>query len=434
MVMPRHTGVIAIVLLAAVLAMPATAAQARPKGPDKAFRTPIAHGATAAHTAVSRNKLAKGLAKLFRKVGKSGAFVFDPSANKVLFGRKGGRSRILASNSKLFTTSTALSKFLPETRLHTTAWSADDISDGVSQGLYLRGGGDPTLSASGLTKLADRVRAAGVTTVQGALRYDDTFLDHVTGIPEHGITSERVGTLSGLTVDNGSSGDPARSAAQRFEDALRKNGISIGNSVTPGTVPQSANQIADYGSATMADLVQDTNVPSNNFFAEMLLKDVGGQFGSSGSTAGGIDVVRRFASQQGAGFNGENGSGLTRRNKASPASVVKLLDSMIEIDKKKSPQEQLAQERLRDAWIDSLAVAGRSGTVASRMRGTAAAGNCHVKTGTLNRVSALSGYCFRGGDDADHAVIFSLLMNNVDVNRAHVVQDRMAALIARFSR
>ncbi len=432
--MLRHKGVIGIALLVAALIAPATAAQARPQAPDKAFATPVAYGAAAAHTAVSRSKLAAGLGKLFRRVGKSGAFVFDPSTHQVLFARKGGRTRILASNSKLFTTSTALARFLPETRLHTTAWSTDDISDGVSQGLYLRGGGDPTLSATGLTKLADRVRAAGVTTVQGPLRYDDSFLDHVAGIPEHGITPEGVGTLSGLVVDNGSSSDPAKSAAQKFEDALRKDGISIGNSVTPASVPQGANQIADYGSETMADLVQDTNVPSNNFYAEMLLKDVGAQFGSSGSTAGGIDVVRRFASSQGAQFNGENGSGLTRRNKASPASVVKLLASIIEIDKKKSPDEQLAQERLRDAWIDSLAVAGRTGTVAHRMRGTAAAGNCHLKTGTLDGVSALSGYCFRGGDDADHAVIFSLLMNRVNVDRAHVVQDRMAALIARFSR
>jgi serine-type D-Ala-D-Ala carboxypeptidase/endopeptidase (penicillin-binding protein 4) len=431
--MPTYRGAIAIALLVAALTLPASAAFARPHGPDRAFKTPVAYGAAAAHTAVSRGKLATGLAKLFRKVGKSGAFVYDPAAKSVLFSRKGGRSRILASNSKLFTTSTALSRFLPETRLHTTAWSTDDINDGVSQGLYLRGSGDPTLSATGLTKLADRVRSAGVTTVQGPLRYDDSFLDHVTGVPEHGITPEGVGTLSGLTVDDGSSSDPARGAAQRFEDALRKDGISIGNSVTPATLPQSASQIADYGSETMADLVQDTNVPSNNFFAEMLLKDVGGQFGSSGSTAGGLDLVRQFASKQGARFNGENGSGLTRRNKASPVSVVKLLDSMIEIDTKKSPEEQLAQERLRDAWIDSLAVAGRTGTVANRMRGTAAAGNCHLKTGTLDGVSALSGYCFRGGDDADHAVIFSLLMNKTDVNHAHVVQDRMAALIARFS-
>src|SRR5262249_32385556 len=132
--------------------------------------------------------------------------------------------------------------------------------------------------------------------------------------------------------------------------------------------------------------------------------------------------------------NGENGSGLTRRNKASPAAVVKLLDSMIEVDQNSSPSAQADQERLRDAWIDSLAVAGRSGTVAHRLRGTAAQGRCHLKTGTLDGVSALSGYCFRGGDDADHAVIFSLLMNRVNVNRAHVVQDRMASLIARYRR
>src|SRR5207342_572161 len=108
--MVRHRGTILVALLAAALTLTA-AAQARPSGPDKAFRTPIAHGAAAAHTAVSSSKLNVGLARLFRRVGKSGAFVFDPSTHQVLFSRKGGRARILASNSKLFTTSTALSEF-----------------------------------------------------------------------------------------------------------------------------------------------------------------------------------------------------------------------------------------------------------------------------------------------------------------------------------
>jgi D-alanyl-D-alanine carboxypeptidase/D-alanyl-D-alanine-endopeptidase (penicillin-binding protein 4) len=184
----------------------------------------------------------------------------------------------------------------------------------------------------------------------------------------------------------------------------------------------------------MADLIQDTNVPSNNFFAEMLLKDLGGAFGGSGSTAAGVAVVKSFAADQGASFNGENGSGLTRRNKASPVSVVRLLDSMIEVDETTTPASQLDQRSQRDAWIDSLAVAGRSGTLARRMRGTAARNRCHAKTGTLNGVSALSGYCFEGVEDADHAVVFSLLMNRADVNRAHVVQDRMAALMARYRR
>jgi D-alanyl-D-alanine carboxypeptidase/D-alanyl-D-alanine-endopeptidase (penicillin-binding protein 4) len=107
---------------------------------------------------------------------------------------------------------------------------------------------------------------------------------------------------------------------------------------------------------------------------------------------------------------------------------------LLDVDPNTPPEAQAEQVQRRDAWVNSLAIAGRTGTLARRMRGTAAQRRCHAKTGTLNGVSALSGYCFRGGNDADHATIFSLLMNSVDVNRAHLIQDRMAALIARYSR
>jgi D-alanyl-D-alanine carboxypeptidase/D-alanyl-D-alanine-endopeptidase (penicillin-binding protein 4) len=427
-----RTGAI-VAALAGALVLPA-AADGRGIPPDRPAVTPIAHASAKANKSVSAPRLRTALTRLFRRVGKSGAMVFDPATDTVLFAQKARRPRILASNTKLFTTATAVARFGAEGRLATAAWSVDDISDGISEGLYLRGGGDPTLSTASLTKLADRVRAAGIVSVQGPLRYDDSFFDRQTGIPQHGIRAERVGTLSALTIDGGSPSDPAKTSAQRFVAALRKAGITIGNGVAPGLVVPGFVRIAEFGSPTMADLIEDTNVPSNNFLAEMLLKDIGGEFGGSGSTAVGIAVVREFASSRGATFTGENGSGLTRRNKASPASVVKLLDSMIEVDENVPPEPLQDQERQRDAWVSSLAVAGRSGTLARRMRGTAAQGRCHAKTGTLNGVSALSGYCFRGGEDAEHAVIFSLLMNRVDVNRAHLVQDRMTALIARYSR
>ena len=73
-------------LSAAAIAAPA-GAQAGSGGPDKAFRTPIAHGATTARASVSAPKLSAGLAKLFRRVGRSGAFVMDASDNRVLFSR-----------------------------------------------------------------------------------------------------------------------------------------------------------------------------------------------------------------------------------------------------------------------------------------------------------------------------------------------------------
>ena len=75
-----------------------------------------------------------------------------------------------------------------------------------------------------------------------------------------------------------------------------------------------------------------------------------------------------------------------------------------------------------------MPVAGREGTVADRMRGTAAEGNCATKTGTLDGVSALSGYCSAHG----HTVAFSVLNNSVDIDAAHTAQDRFAAAIARY--
>jgi len=76
----------------------------------------------------------------------------------------------------------------------------------------------------------------------------------------------------------------------------------------------------------------------------------------------------------------------------------------------------------------SLPLAGREGTLSGRMRGTAAEGNCRAKTGTLNLVSALSGYCNAGRD----TVAFSILMNSVDISVAQDVQDKMASLISRY--
>ena len=62
------------------------------------------------------------------------------------------------------------------------------------------------------------------------------------------------------------------------------------------------------------------------------------------------------------------------------------------------------------------------------MRGTAAEGNCATKTGTLSDVSALSGYCEAG----THTIVFSVLMNDADVDAARGAQDGIAAAIARY--
>lgn len=433
----------ALAALACLIAAPGAGAAQAPdravavaSGPDRVYRTPVARGSAAARTAVSASGLAKGLSRALRGLGgRKGVFVMDAETNRVLFRRSAGRMRILASNMKIFTTATALARFGPNDRLETTVWAGDDPVDGVSTSLFLRGEGDPTLAINSLGALAGRVRTAGVTGAPGPLVYDDSFLDQQTTVPQHGVSRESVGILSALVLDNGRVKDPARAAAQRLADELRRAGVAVNGNVTAGRTPAEsagAKLVATLTSPTIAQLAELTNEPSDNYLAEMLLKVVGGRAGA-GSTAGGIGELQKFAAEHGASVRGENGSGLSRRDKASAASVGNLLDGMIEVDEGKPPEEQAQQAALRDAFIDSLATAGREGTLARRMRGTAAAKRCHAKTGTLNGVSALSGVCFKGARDEEHAVVFSILNNSVNTDAARRVQDRMAALIARYS-
>ena len=77
----------------------------------------------------------------------------------------------------------------------------------------------------------------------------------------------------------------------------------------------------------------------------------------------------------------------------------------------------------------SLAVAGRTGTIATRMRGTAAQDRCHAKTGTLRDVSALAGFCNTTGGER---VAFAFLMNRVYPSSARALQDRITVALARY--
>ena len=166
----------------------------------------------------------------------------------------------------------------------------------------------------------------------------------------------------------------------------------------------------------MSVLVRDINRPSDNYMAETLLKALGADFGAGGSTAAGTAVARSHAAQFGAQPTMVDGSGLSRRNRTTPRDVVELLAGV-------------DGGELAEPLLISLSVAGQSGTLAERMRGTAAQGRCRAKTGTLSGVSNLAGYC-RSRSGARTA--FAILMSNVSVWGAHRLQNKMAAALARY--
>jgi D-alanyl-D-alanine carboxypeptidase/D-alanyl-D-alanine-endopeptidase (penicillin-binding protein 4) len=167
----------------------------------------------------------------------------------------------------------------------------------------------------------------------------------------------------------------------------------------------------------MAELARLTNRPSDNFNAETLLKALGQQFGAGGTTRAGAAVVRRTMTGFGLRPRVADGSGLSRANRTSPRQVVRLLQHM-------------AEDQAGPAFDTSLAVAGRNGTLEHRMRGSVARDRCHAKTGTLNSVSALAGYC---QTTAGSRVAFAFLMNGVNLWGARRLQDRMTSALARYA-
>jgi D-alanyl-D-alanine carboxypeptidase/D-alanyl-D-alanine-endopeptidase (penicillin-binding protein 4) len=370
----------------------------------------------------------------------SGLFVIDGETGAPICARAAGKPRPLASNTKLFTTSAALSRLGPQSRIPTVLKTDGGIDrNGVLHGsLYLVGGGDPALGTppfyrrflgglgTNLLLLKRQVREAGIESVTGRLYADDTIFDRLRGVADSGYaTSSEIGPLSGLDFDSGYSSssassfasDPALTAAATLAQALRGAGIRISTSVALATAPPFSTELARIESPPLTEIVNTTDVYSDNHFAEMLIKLLGARLGGEGSTAAGAGVVEQFARGHSSGIHAVDGSGLTRSNRASPKQVAGLLRSM-------------RDDPAGDEFIQDLALAGHEGTVADRMHGTAAYGRCRTKTGTLTGVSNLSGYCFnRDGK----LMIFSVLMGSVrDLGLAHAEQDLIAAEIASY--
>ena len=173
--------------------------------------------------------------------------------------------------------------------------------------------------------------------------------------------------------------------------------------------------LASVPSPTVAQLLEETLPPSDNFFAETLVKDLGALYGGGGTTPRGAAVVSTAISAL-LSFTPRivDGSGLSRSDQTSPYQVVSLLVGLAG-----TPTGQVLRS--------SLAVAGKSGTLEKRMRGTAAAGRCQGKTGTLTGASNLVGYCQSTGG---HLLAFAIFNDGISTTAAHVFQDHMTISMA----
>jgi serine-type D-Ala-D-Ala carboxypeptidase/endopeptidase (penicillin-binding protein 4) len=398
--------------------------------------------ASAQNTAAAQRSLRRALNQgLHGAGGAVGADVVDLSTGQTLFAASAGVARLPASVEKLYTTATALLRFGPEATLTTQVLGVGslDSTGGWHGTLYVRGGGDPTFGAAFFDRQAyagagatmqqlvtNLVDASGITSIHGSIVGDESYFDSLRGTPATAFapSTEVEGELSGLAYDRGFSNlsgsilqtRPALVAAQQFASALRADGVGVpsGTRVFTAATPAGAQQLTSVDSPPVATLIQLANTPSDNFIAEMLLKGIGARFGTRGSTAAGAAVVRAQLAQT---FkihpHLNDGSGLSRADRTSPRDVVAALTGLAS-----NPD-----------FVNSLSVAGETGTLALGLHGTVAQGRCRGKTGTLRDVANEVGYCTA---QDGHTLAFAFLMNAVDPATGHAIEDVMTVALAKY--
>ena len=218
---------------------------------------------------------------------------------------------------------------------------------------------------------------------------------------------------------------PAYYAASVFKEYLRQEGVEVTGKVRVGFVPEGAYEILSHSSMPLSLILRGLNKFSNNFVAEQILKTIGADiYGPPGTTLNGLRAMDEYMQSlkyKPEGFSILDGSGLSRQNRLSPDQIVSVF------------QDMYADLGVYPEFISALGVMGRDGNVLKRMNGHNSAERARVKTGTLNSVSALSGY-FQSADGERFA--FSILMNDLKCSngQAKRLQDRIVREGLKFKR
>jgi serine-type D-Ala-D-Ala carboxypeptidase/endopeptidase (penicillin-binding protein 4) len=369
-------------------------------------------------------RLARALASPHLAGATSAAIAVDLTSGKVVFERNPTLALVPASNEKLAVTYAALAAFGPWFRIPTEVLGHGELRAGVWHGdLVLKGYGDPTLTIRDVRALARRIRAAGIRRVTGRVVGDESYFDSRRTGPgwKSWYYINQSPPLSALSVDRGRfrgvvDRRPAFAAAALLRAELKRVRVRVLGAVVTGRAPLDALPLATAVSPPLQAILRFMNRESDNYTSELLLKQLGTLEGTQGTTARGGRIVTRTLADDGIPLSGvriADGSGLSGSNRLTANALMAMLRSVwIDVE-------------LRPPFVESLAVAGRNGTLRDRLRRWPAAGRVVAKTGTTSVASALSGF-------AGARYAFVVLHNGRPVSHfwARRAQDRFAAVLA----
>jgi D-alanyl-D-alanine carboxypeptidase/D-alanyl-D-alanine-endopeptidase (penicillin-binding protein 4) len=389
-----------------------------------ALTAPAAGAAGQSAQTPLQRKLARALKVPHVAPALSGAVAIDLPTGTILYSQNGTRSLAPASNEKLPVAYAAFVRLGPAFRIDTDVLGEGGLDGTTWTGsLVLKGNGDPTLSRTDLRALALQVRAAGIRSVTGGVIGDESAFDTRRMVAgwKPSFFIEESPPLSALIVDRGRVGrwitrTPALAAATAFRDALRSVGVTVSGPVRVQTVEEWLEPLASVSSPPLASMLRFMGRESDNFTAEMLLKQLALLEVDRGTSAAGATVVEQALVEAGvpmAGVRIVDGSGLSRLDRLTASA----LGSLLKI--------AWADPNIRPSLLASLPVAGLNGTLERRLRNPPARGRVLAKTGTTRDASSLSGYVGR-------RYAFSVLQNGYPLPYwwARRAQDRFALVLA----
>ena len=374
---------------------------------------------------------------------KMAMFIYNPLTQDTLISINHTQSMIPASNTKLFTTATALELMGGNYFISTKIFADDEISESIINGnIYIKGYGNPSFTSADLEDLVNKLYQSGLRKVTGNVIGDDTYFDDIYSRDDW-INDERANVklppISAIVIDKNRTvvtkkrkgkyrnyfvdvNNPPLFAAKKLMEKLIEYGIEVEGGSESGSTPESAVMIAE-SSIELKDLIAEINKESNNFYAECLFKTIGAVYsGQQGNSFFSTQAILNYIDDEGIFSNGTkivDGSGISRFDQVTAGALAGLL-------------EKIYFNILQfDDFYNSLSIAGVDGTLKKRMRGTAAENNFRGKTGTLNGVSSISGYVTnQDGDDIIVCIMFEFTKGGARKYRD--IQDNIIELVARW--
>lgn len=219
--------------------------------------------------------------------------------------------------------------------------------------------------------------------------------------------------------------DPTFYTAKVLKHFLTKAGVQVTGGIKTGKLPENAQLLIEHESEPLSLALRGLNKFSNNFVAEQVVKTLAAEkFGPPGTTENGMRVIDSYMRTLGylpEEYTLVDGSGLSRQNRLSPDHLVGVLKDVYH------------DSSIYPELIASLAVMGLDGSAKNRMNGHSGAQGIRVKTGTLDAVSAISGYFQSQGGER---FAFSILMNDLKCSNrvALSIQDKILLEGLNFER